>query len=765
MRWSLARAGARDMRTFNARLIIVVFLSVSLFAFTVGATSLWAQSAQGLASMQFGHGKPKQISDLPPGQLKRKLESLPPQASAKALKWLQSIEFTGTDLGVLKVDGAGGVYFEDTLLPDPTLAQQAPTATLPDEAPGTTLADAFTLHSRPGAPNKVFIDFDGHVITATAWGAGSFTAVPFDLDGNNATFNDTERERIVDIWHRVAEDLTPFNIDVTTEEPASFDRYTGRILVTRDIDANGVNMPSKGAGGVAYVGVFGASNYHSYYSPALVYYNNLGGGVETYVAEASAHEFGHNLGLSHDGTTTGTTYYAGHGSGLVSWAPIMGNSYYNNVTQWSKGGYPNANQTQDDVAIIQSVLGLSPDAQGNTVSSSAALVVDANGSVVSSNPELDPHNVLTQNKGAINSASDVDVFTFSAGAGALSLTVRPAWDAFYRDTTRRGANLDIKVELRNAAGSLVTSDDPSGDTAAAVSVTVSAGSYHLLISGQGVGLTSTGYTDYASVGQYFINGSMAVGTGDHIPPNPDPMNWSSQPAAISSSAIAMTASIATDESSTVQYNFQCLAGGAGCVSSGWKSSNSHTISGLAANTAYTFNVTARDQAGNMTNASPNVTASTMAAPPPPPAGQVVASSDTVIAGVVSGTYSATQSDDAAFQSIREVESGGKKGKRYSYLEHRWNFSLSSSQNVVVTTNAWSSGSGDGDQFKFEYSVNGGRSWGALFTINSTSNSNVQTFAIPGAQSGSLIVRVVDTNRVAGKLEMNTVYVDRLCLEF
>ena len=50
------------------------------------------------------------------------------------------------------------------------------------------------------------------------------------------------------------------------------------------------------------------------------------------------HEFGHNLGLSHDGTTTGTTYYGGHGSGLVSWAPIMGNSYYNSMGQYFING-------------------------------------------------------------------------------------------------------------------------------------------------------------------------------------------------------------------------------------------------------------------------------------------------------------------------------------------------------------------------------------------------------------------------------------------
>ncbi len=44
----------------------------------------------------------------------------------------------------------------------------------------------------------------------------------------------------------------------------------------------------------------------SSYRPAFVYYNNLGGGREDYVAEAASHEMGHNLGLSHDGVTGGS---------------------------------------------------------------------------------------------------------------------------------------------------------------------------------------------------------------------------------------------------------------------------------------------------------------------------------------------------------------------------------------------------------------------------------------------------------------------------
>lgn len=757
------------MRIFISRFIAIVVLSVLLFGLLITTTPVMAQSDQGLAARQFGKGQPQQISDLPAGQLKRKLEQLPPQASAKALKWLQDIEFTGTDLEVLRADDNGGIYFADTLLPQASTqmssaAGSAPT--LPENIPAETLANAFKLHSRPGAPNVVFLDFDGHVFSGTAWGGGaSYSAVPFDLDGNNATFNNTERQRIVDIWHRVAEDLAPFNIDVTTEQPATFNRYTGRVLITKDTDATGAAMPSKGAGGVAYVNVFGGTTYHTYYSPAFVYYNNLGNGTETYVAEASSHEFGHNLGLSHDGTSTGTTYYAGHGSGLVSWAPIMGNSYYNNVTEWSKGEYPNANQTQDDLAIIQAKLGAAADDHGNSIGLGTALVIGSNGSVVSSNPALDPDNLLPQNKGIIHSATDVDVFTFTAGAGSISLTVRPSWDAFYRATTRRGANLDIKLELRNSSGGLVTSSNNTTDTEATVSANVSAGTYHLLVSGEGSGTTTTGYSQYASIGMYFINGSITAGAGDTQPPNPNPMGWTSPPAATSTSSITMTSVVATDETSSVQYNFQCLVGGSGCVSSGWKSSNSHTISGLAAGTSYTFNVMARDMAGNVTSASANASATTHAAPPPPPppppSGDIVASGELARAGTVSGTFANTQSNDGVSQFITEQISGGKASKRYSYLEHRWTFNLASSQSVTVHANAWSGGSSDGDSFAFEYSVDNGRRWNSMFTVSSTSSANTQSFAIPGTQSGTVLVRVIDTNRSAGQLDFDTVYVDHL----
>ena len=147
-----------------------------------------------------------------------------------------------------------------------------------------------------------------------------------------------------------------------------------------------------------------------------------------------------------------------------------------------------------------------------------------------------------------------------------------------------------------------------------------------------------------------------------------------------------------------------------------------------------------------------------------PEAETVASGESSRAGTVTGTFSMTQADDGVAQRIMEKESGGKANKRYSYLEHRWTFSLPSSQGYVVHANAWSGGSSDGDTFRFEYSTDGGRRWYSMFTVSSTSSSNAQSFAIPGTQSGTLLVRVIDTNRVAGQLSLDSVYVDHLYLD-
>ena len=88
---------------------------------------------------------------------------------------------------------------------------------------------------------------------------------------------------------------------------------------------------------------------------------------------------------------------------------------------------------------------------------------------------------------------------------------------------------------------------------------------------------------------------------DTTPPLPNPMTWSTEPYAISTSQIRMVATTATDLHLPVQYYFLCVTVNGN--SSGWQTSSTYTDSGLPPNTWCGYRVRARDSA-----TSPNYTA-------------------------------------------------------------------------------------------------------------------------------------------------------------
>jgi serralysin len=357
------------------------------------------------------------------------------------------------------------------------------------------LSGTFFLNSLLGANQTIYLDFDGHTTSGTYWntsfnGGANIVTPAFDFDGNTASFSSDELERIQYIWQRVAEDFSPFNVNVTTQAPADNNDLINsgsgdtRWGVRVAIGGSSYDWYGAGAGGAAYVGSF---NWNSD-TPTYIFDEQLKNGNEKSTAQAISHEVGHTLGLSHDGRITPAEgYYPGHGTGDTGWASIMGLGYYQSLVQWSKGEYASANNSQDDLQIITTQNGFSyrDDDSGDTIATAKPLSI--------SGTSLSGSGIIERN-------TDLDFYSFITGAGSISLTVNPF---------SRGPNLDILAELYDSADTLIASSNLSELLSATITTNVIAGTYYLKIDGVGKGdPLSTGYSDYGSLGQYFISGTI-----------------------------------------------------------------------------------------------------------------------------------------------------------------------------------------------------------------------------------------------------------------
>ena len=625
--------------------IVQIMLGVSASAVLCSAPLTANAQAQGRS---YGVNHPFQLSELPPGQFSSKLNKLSPKARENAKRWLDKIRFHDHDLPYMRSDESGGIYIADPVNSEANVSSASRLAAVAEALPAGI--DVFKLHSNPGAANVVYLDFDGHVVSGTAWNSSaspSFNALPYDIDGSPTNFSDAEKANIAEVWRRAAEDYAPFNIDVTTELPASFGPKVGRVLITKNVDANGLAMPAKNSGGVAYLNVWGDPNFANLYSPAFVYHNQVGGPDN--IAEVVSHEFGHNLGLSHDGTGT-SGYYTGQGTGFTSWAPIMGAGYYMQLSQWSAGEYTGANQTQDDVAIISSKLNAKMDDHSNTRTGATPLVVDTTGHVYSTTLVNNPMDASKANKGVITSRTDVDVFSFNTGTGNVVLQATPLREA----AAERGGNLDLALNLYDAAGNLLVTSNPADETDAGINTNLAAGTYYLAVDGVG----SAHYSDYGSLGQYYIEGVLPVALLDTTVPNPNPMTWAVAPEAKSRNSLHMTASTATDDSGSVEYYFACTSGGTGCADSGWLKSPDFTLNSLTGNTRYSFTVKARDLAGNTTKPSAVASAKVLANKAPiAKVDQAIVANNSSIAINVLANDSDPEADALAVTAVTQATKG------------------------------------------------------------------------------------------------------------
>lgn len=480
------------------------------------------------------------------------------------------------------LDHEGRLFYIDDFPAAPQPAAGA--AAAPVVAAALDLNQTFTLHSKPGSKRTIYLDFNGHTTSGTTWNSGAnINAEAFDVDGNPAAFNDDEKTRIQKIWQRVAEDYAPFDVDVTTEEPAvdalrrtgaADDSYGARAVITRNTFYN------CGCGGVAYVGTFDyySSTTPDYYQPAWVFFDALGSD-EKNIAEAVSHEVGHNLGLSHDGTST-VGYYSGHGNGATGWAPIMGVGYYKELSQWSKGQYPDANNQEDDLAIIPQN---GAEVRADDVPDTLAAATQLTGALVSG-------SISVSQPGIISSPADVDVFRFSSGAGTVKISVSPA---------ELGADLDVAVNLYDANGVLVTTNNPADAINASLNVQVAAGTYYLSIGGSGKGDLTSGYSDYGSLGQYKVTGSYPNNAG---PQPPHAVVSAAPQSGTAPLVVNFTGSNSTDADGTITgYAWTFGDGGTASIAN-----PAHTYATAG---SYTAQLTVTDSQGLTNSASVGITAS------------------------------------------------------------------------------------------------------------------------------------------------------------
>jgi hypothetical protein len=189
------------------------------------------------------------------------------------------------------------------------------------------------------------------------------------------------------------------------------------------------------------------------------------------------------------------------------------------------GEYYSANNTQDDLGVIAGKLTYRTDDHAESISAATPLVMSNLTEVLSTTLDNDPRSLFPANKGVLERNSDVDCFSFFTGNGPIDLAINPA----VMTTGNRGANVDLSVELRDAAGSLLLTNNALASTAAEVRTNLAAGRYFLVIRSSGVGspLSSppSGYTGYGGIGKYYITGSVSAATELRTARHPTPLTW------------------------------------------------------------------------------------------------------------------------------------------------------------------------------------------------------------------------------------------------
>jgi hypothetical protein len=136
-------------------------------------------------------------------------------------------------------------------------------------------------------------------------------------------------------------------------------------------------------------------------------------------------------------------------------------------------------------------------------------------------------------------------------------------------------------------------------------------------------------------------------------------------------------------------------------------------------------------------------------------------SESSVFGTVSGSLADTLSTNDGSETITEQLSGGNPASRFSRLEHRWTIVVPSGTTKELHVEGFRTLSTDGDDFRFAYSSDGVTFTPVVLALPLSDDDADRVAPLPGSLTGTITVRVVDTDREAGHQALDTVAVDEL----
>ncbi|MGA2439967.1 MAG: hypothetical protein ABSH08_03345 [Tepidisphaeraceae bacterium] len=383
------------------------------------------------------------------------------------------------------------------------------------------------LSSRPGARYTVYLDFGGFSFTGNWANNASYTpgvTPAYGTDGNPNAFSASEIANIQNIWSRVSEKYTEFNVNVTTVDPAVAAGQAGSDLARQNYYDNTPDMMHTviggsdtwypNAGGVSYVGVTpysetGSNGLHTNWIFSAEAPTNL-----QFVGEAAAHENGHGFGLLHQSDYSGSTLINEYSGGNSLYAPTMGDSYSAQRGLWAQGtSHQNSSgpTIQTDVQVIANdpnMGGFINDGIGHTRLTATALPLSA-GSIDFTNAKgtiVPASSASPVPLGAANYTADW--WSFSTSGGQVTINAISGRSTINPGVADPGMTLHTVLDLYGSSGNLVA-DVHTSNLNETFSGILSGGSYFAEIS-PAADASESSYTtrSFFDEGDYFLTGSI-----------------------------------------------------------------------------------------------------------------------------------------------------------------------------------------------------------------------------------------------------------------